>query len=373
MQDSIRLFSNYLSKFGPLLPGRIRHLISREISRLLIVSFFATPICTAQTAAQQAETEPKQPRIGLALGGGGTRGCAHIGVLRVLEREKIPVACISGTSIGAIVGGLYAAGVCPDDIQKMICSKKLLHAYDTVPIPLRIAVIPFFYISHLFGGRPYDGLYRGNKFANYLTKSVPEAAKNIENSEIPFSAVASNLLDGKAYAITSGNIGRAIQASSALPGLRRPLEWQGKLFIDGGMIVNLPCQQTRDLGADYVIAVNVDDDLHTLPTDHFRKTGSVTARAINMHLSAIDAFQLDKADIVIHPDVTGIRLLSRKVKDVDIAVKAGECAAENALPSIRRLLSERQLKEVPAKDGRLSQDSLLKHCDLQTERKELND
>lgn len=308
---------------------------------ILLIGFLLVSLLLLSSRPACAEnngTYRNKPKIGLALGGGGTRGCAHIGVLKVLEREGIPIDCIAGTSIGAIVGGLYAAGLSPDDIEKMICSKRLLHAYDTVPIPVRIAVIPIFFIPHILGHHPYDGLYRGNKFAHFITNSVPKDKRNVEDAKIPFRAVAANLLDGKAYAISTGDIGRAIQASSAIPFLRRPVDWQGKLFIDGGIVVNLPCEQTRELGADYVIAVDIDDDLQELNKKHFHKIGSVTTRAINMHLSAVDSWQTNKADIVIHPDVSGIHLLSRNIKDVTIAVKAGEEAAQKIVPLIREQL-----------------------------------
>lgn len=301
----------------------------------------STPRNEDAPKTEQSNKKGERVRIGLALAGGGTRGCAHIGVLRVLEQEGIPIDCIAGTSIGAIVGGFYASGLSLDEIEKLVCSKKLMHAYETVPIPVRMALIPFFFVPHIFGWHPYDGLYRGNIFAKFVNKQVPGGVSEISGFKIPYAAVASNLLDGKAYPIVTGDLGKAVQASSAIPFLRRPVEIGDKLFVDGGIVVNMPCDQVRGLGADFVIAVDIDDNLRTLEKRDFRKIGSVSRRAVNMQLSALDSFQIPKADFVIHPDVSGIRLLDGNPKEARLAIKAGEDIARQLLPSLKSKLQER--------------------------------
>lgn len=279
-----------------------------------------------------------RPKIGLALAGGGTRGCAHIGVIRVLEKEGIPIDAISGTSIGAIVGGLYASGATLKHIEELVCSKRLMRAYQTVPIPVRLGLVPVFFMPHMVGYHPYDGLYRGNIFAKFISKSAPPGHSDISTFKIPFSAVAANLLDGKAYAISSGDLGRAVQASSAIPLLRRPVEIGDKLFVDGGVVQNLPCDKVRDLGADFVIAVDIDDDLKLLDKKDFRRIGSVSRRAVNMQLSSLDSFQQDKADFLIHPDVSGIDLLDGNPSDARRAIKSGEDIAKELIPELKRKL-----------------------------------
>lgn len=288
-----------------------------------------------------ASADENRPKIGLALGGGGTRGLAHLAVLRVFEKEHIPIDFITGTSMGAIIGGMYAAGLSTDRIEHMFRDKSIMRAYDTVPIPVRVGLIPFFFVPHLFGYHPYDGLYRGNRFANYINVRLPADKRDIECLDVPFCAIGSNLLDGKAYPISTGNLGRALQASSAIPGLRRPLAWQGKLFVDGGIVANMPVKQCRAMGADIVVAVNVDENLSCINTNHFRKIGSVSYRCVNMHLAKLDEPQLEHADIVIHPDVDGVELLSRKMKDIDLCLKAGEAATKKAIPDIRKQLSRK--------------------------------
>jgi NTE family protein len=301
------------------------------------------PSTSLQGAAQATEHETAKPadktghklKVALALGGGGTRGFAHIGVLRVFKREGIPIDMIAGTSMGAIIGGMYCAGLSPDAIEEKCLKKSFAHAYYTVPIPVRVAVIPIFILPHLFGYHPYDGLYVGNKFANYMNDSLPATRRDIEELKIPYCAVASNLLDGKAYSLTTGNLGRAIQASSAVPELRRPVAIDDKLFVDGGIEANLPVKQAKEMGADLVIAIDVDEKFDARRRD-FRKILSVSHRVINMILTKVDDEQVKVADIVVQPDVNGIHLLSNKTADGIKAIKAGEAAAEAALPEIRR-------------------------------------
>lgn len=283
---------------------------------------------------------PKRARVILALGGGGTRGCAHIGVLRVLEKEGIPIDGIVGTSIGAIVGGLYAAGVSTDEIEHRMLDRSLLKAYQTVPIPLRVALIPVFFVPHIFGYHPYDGLYKGSRFRKYLNNSVPEYDKDMQCLPIPFVAVASNLLDAKPYAISKGNLGMAIQASSAIPVLRRPVEMNGLLLVDGGLQANLPAKQAKQLGGDIVIAVDVDETFTDLKEKDFHKIGSVGKRVINMVLAKVDEDQLAAADVVIHPVVNNISLLSTKPADARRAISEGETAAKAALPDIRERMDK---------------------------------
>lgn len=269
----------------------------------------------------------------------------------MLEAEGIPIDCIAGTSMGAIVGGLYCAGLPVKKIEEMIYNKKLMHSYLTVPIPVRVAVVPVFFLPHMVGYHPYDGLYRGRRFAKFLRNAVPADCHRIENMKTPFCAVAANLLDGKGYGITSGDFGTAVQASSALPFLRRPVDFEDKLLVDGGVVENLPSERVRRMGADVVIAVDVDDDLTNLTRKDFRRIGSSIARAVNMHLSAIDEPQKDRADVVIHPDVTGIRLLSLDLKDVGRAIQSGTDATLKAIPLIKRIIKEKSIAAESAVDA----------------------
>ncbi len=325
---------------------------TRSINGFTLLACCLSILLFVNVSAVRAVESSQRATVAFALGGGGTRGLAHIGVLKVLVEEGIPIDAIAGTSMGALVGGLYCAGLSPGQIEEIFKHKSIVHAFYTVPISVRLALIPVFLLPHLFGYHPYDGLYRGNKFAKYVGSLTPAGKKDLENLSPKFWAIASNLLDGEPYSIKTGDLGRAVQASSAVPALRRPLEWQGQLLVDGGIIENVPTKHALQMGCDFVVAVDVDDRVMPVTKEKFRKIGSVSNRAIDMNLQKIDEPQLALADAVIHPDLRGIHLLSRKQKDVQRAIAAGEEAAKFSVPYLKMQLAEvqeRKDKEFKAK------------------------
>jgi NTE family protein len=229
--------------------------------------------------------------------------------------------------MGAVVGGLYSAGVTPQHIEQEFTDKNLMSAYLTVPLSLRLLLIPILYSPRLIGFKPYDGLYRGKKFANYLNKQVPETERNIEDLKIPFGAVAVNLLDGKCKTITHGNLGKALQASAAIPALRKPVKLDdGGLYVDGAVLVNIPVAAARKMGGDVVIA----EDFHSV--------GSVGHRVVSLHMDKINQSELAQADYIIQPDLGDIGLISTSKADARTTISAGETAARRAIPAIRELL-----------------------------------
>lgn len=279
-------------------------------------------------------------RVGLALGGGGTRGAAHVGVLKVLKQAGVPIDCIAGTSMGSIVGGLYCAGVPIATMEEKFRDQSLMKAFMTVPLAVRVGAAPILLIPRLFGDRPYDGLYKGNRFRKYLIKAIPLPERNIEELKVPFSAVSLNIVDGKVYRLATGSLGYAMQASSAVPGLRKPVQIGDRLFVDGGVAANVPVSQTKEMGADFIIAVDVDERFQPVPLDTFRKIGSVAERIVKWQLATNDAPLCQQADIVIHPNVDGIGLVSTRKADLARAIEAGEQAAREALPDIKKKLAE---------------------------------
>lgn len=283
---------------------------------------------------------PPHPRtrVGVALGGGGARGAAHVGVLKVLEREGIKIDYIAGTSVGAIVGGLYVAGVPLDKLEKDAVCASFMKKFMNVSLPVRLLLEPITLSPRLLGAKPYDGLYSGKGFRKYLDSTLPHKHFLIENAKIPFAAISFNLLDGKTYMIRSGDLGYAMQASSAVPGLRKPVPLGGKLFVDGGVDCNLPVKQVRQMGADFVIAVNVDQPFEEMKASRFTKLGSVSNRLINWDLWDLDKPQEKLADITIHPDTTGIAIITTSKSEATRGYLAGIKAAEDALPEIRRRL-----------------------------------
>jgi len=159
---------------------------------------------------------------------------------------------------------------------------------------------------------------------------------DISETKIPFSSVATNLIDGKAYRITKGRLATAIKASAAITPIIQPVAIGNKLFVDGGVRANLPASAARDTGAGLVIAVLVDEPMQVLPAKQFTHLKNVVARMSDIVLSIADERQLQFADLVINPDVTSIPVLSNDPADVQKAVHAGELAARKALPELRR-------------------------------------
>ncbi len=309
-------------------------LSSAVLATLAVLAGSATPAL----ADDDQTTKASRPKVALALGGGGTRGAAHVGVLRVLQKENIPIDMVAGTSMGAIVGGFYCAGLPVDDIEAKFSEPHIMKNYMTVPIYVRVLAIPFFAIPHLFGWHPYDGFYFGNKLRNYLESCLPADKRDIEKLNIPYRAVSTNLLDGKEYIIGKGSVAKAMQASSAIPVLRRPVEYDDALLVDGFIVANVPSEAARNMGADIVISVDVDENLHPMEKKHFRKIGSVAPRIEEITLEHGDEFPVKDSDVVIHPNVDGIGVLSLKSKDAIKAIKAGEEAARAAIPQIKAKL-----------------------------------
>lgn len=312
---------------------------------------FCPPVLADEQSTNElsGQITKARPKIGLALGGGGMRSAACVGVLKVLDDEGISVDVLVGSGMGAVVGGLYSAGVTPNHIEEQFTEKKLMSAYLTIPLKLRMLIIPLFYTPRLVGIEPYDGLYRGKKFAAYLNKQVPETERNIEDLKVPFGAVAVNLLDGNTVTISKGNLGKALQASAAIPALRKPVKLSDGihegLYVDGGVLVNIPVTEAKKLGADIVIAVSVDESIGAVTEKDFHKIGSVSHRVITLHFKKVDANQLAQADYVIRPNVDGIGMVSTKSSQAKRAVQSGEMAARSAIPAIRELIEEFQKKQ----------------------------
>lgn len=322
-------------------------------SFLPITAAFAEPSPT--NTAETVNTQPgasglKRPKVALALGGGGMRGAAHVKVLEVLTKEGVPIDMIVGTSIGSIVGGLYASGIPLEKIEESFQNGSLMGHFMTVPLWVRIVAAPVLFIPRLLGAKPYDGLYVGKKFNKWIASFYPDGPENhpIEKFKIPFRAVVVDVVSGNVDMIDEGPLPNAVQASSAVPGLRKPVPYGERLYVDGGVAANLPVEQARSMGADLVIAVNVDERFKPLPLAHFRKPGSISRRMVQFELWYNDKPAAGKADVLIHPNVDGISLISTKKKDARQGLQAGEEAAKAALPAIRALIPQLSVVESTA-------------------------
>ena len=183
----------------------------------------------------------ERAKIGLALGSGSARGFAHIGVIRVLEAEGIPIDCVAGTSIGALVGAVYAGGALSqgEEFLKTLDRKKITFLLD-----------PLLPVSGLLGGKRLEALLRS--FLHH---------QHIEDFPLPFAAIAADAATGEEVGITTGDAVKAVRASIALPGIFTPVCWNTRILVDGGIVSPVPVHAVRALGADIVIAVNLAGEM----------------------------------------------------------------------------------------------------------------
>jgi len=257
-----------------------------------------------------------RPKIGLALGGGGARGASHVGVLRFLEENNIPVDYIAGTSMGSIVGGLYASGYSIEDLED------LLNTTDWVDI---LTDLPGYqdlsfrrkqdYSADLFnfelGIRGFKvlipgGLITGQKVRFKLQKMTMHTAglTSFDELPIPFRAIATDIETGEVIVLSEGNLAEAIHASFAIPGLISPVEINDRLLVDGGLVSNVPVRAVRDMGADIVIAVNVGAGLKG--RDQLNNFAAVTGQIVDLTIYKNVSSEVLDADVLISPDLTGL-------------------------------------------------------------------
>jgi len=287
--------------------------LSRLTLRLVLLAF------TLLGVPAWAEPLPEdRPRIGLVLSGGGAKGMAHVGVLRVLEEMKIPIDMVVGTSAGSAVGALYASGMSVGEIEDRFLELDWLSSFRDDPgrayKPVRrkrddwrLPVIPGLGVSakgvHLGGG-----LITGQNLGFILNELTRNAAleDDFDKLPIPFRAVATDLETGVEVVLARGDLAEAIRASMSVPGVYAPVEWSGRLLIDGGVANNLPVSVARDMGADIVIAVDITDPL--LSNDEMREAFSVIAQLTTMMTRRNTETQfglMTDDDVLIRPDLEG--------------------------------------------------------------------
>lgn len=286
-----------------------------------------------------AENKPViRIKIGLALGGGGARGAAHIGVLRVLERENIPVDYLVGTSAGALIASLYSGGVNPDEIEKYVLSGAIRKVYKTDFLILRGIFAQTTKIFKTIFRKPYyAGLYNDHKLHHFVNRVITMSNGSIELA-IPLNIIAVDLISGLPLVIKSGDVGLAVQASTAIPTLRQPIPMGDQLLVDGGILRNIPVEEVKKMGADFVIAVDMDAKHEVSKHSNFRSYEGVITRVITLGLKAQSEDILERADIIISPDLTGVGVLDLDSTSLQKAIKAGEEATIKKLPEIQKKL-----------------------------------
>ena len=257
------------------------------------------------------------PRLGLALGGGFARGISHIGVLRVFERHQIPVDFIAGTSVGALVAAAYAGGTPLDEMQR--------RGAET-----RFRDFGRWTLSRM-------GMASNERLEEFLHKFTP--AQYFSEVKIPLSIVATDLVTGKSVYFTEGELGPALRASCAYPGLFIPVEHRGHMLADGFLTEAAPAQAVRQLGAELVVSVYLDPGLLD---EKPRNTIEIISRSFSIIQTAVVQPWRAATDILIEPDVHNV--LWYEFEKTPQLVAAGEAAAMAALPNIKAALEGRLAK-----------------------------
>ena len=256
---------------------------------------------------------PKPAKVAVVLGAGASKGFAHVGVLKVLESQQIPIHLIVGTSAGSFVGSLYAYGIDVFQLQTMAMS---LLKDDVVDWTL-----------------PDNGFVRGEKLENYVNKTVRQTP--LERLKIPFLAVATNLQTGEEIVFATGNTGRAVRASCSIPGVFQPVRIGDKAYVDGGVVSPVAVEAARRAGADVVIAVDISAGVAVTVPQGILDT---ILQSIDIMYAKIATAQLRNADVVIRPQVSHIGTSDFEKRNE--AILEGEKAATQALPQIRQILDK---------------------------------
>lgn len=286
-------------------------------------------------AAPSGDAQSARPKIGLALSGGGAKGCAHVGVLRQLERMHVPVDYVAGTSMGAVVGALYASGMSPDEIEKELTTidweEALSDATAFEHLTYRRKEEETRYPSTVEVGLKKgkinlpSGIRTGQKLsfliARYLLPHLDQ--HDFSKLPIPYAAVATDLATGDPYVLKEGELAEAVRASMSIPGAFVPVEWNDRILVDGGVAMNVPVDVVRAMGADIVIAIDIAAPLgapEQVPS-MFGVVGQLSGFLTRKNMVP----QLANADLVISPDIKGYETLDFS-KAAEI-VKRGDAEA----------------------------------------------
>lgn len=283
------------------------------------------PVATVVTPPPVQPTAPPKIKVGIALGGGAAKGFAHIGVIKMLEANGIQPVVVSGTSAGSVVGALYASGMDAFQMQRI--------AFDLDESRIRDV--------RLFSG----GLVQGLALQDYVNEQVGK--RNLQDMKKPLAVVATKLETGERAVFVRGNTGQAVRASSSIPGVFEPVTIGKATYVDGGVVSPVPVDAARQLGADFVIAVDISSKA---PGTRPGSMLGIVNQSISIMGQKLGEQELARADVVIRPKVNEIGAADFAQKNN--AILEGERAALAALPQIRARLDQMQKARMAAQAAR---------------------
>lgn len=278
-----------------------------------LFSFILFACSTKTLPPEPVKTSTRPAKIALVLGAGASKGFAHIGVIKVLESNNIPIHMIVGTSAGSFVGSFYAYGFDAYQLQKIALEIKKSDIVDLM--------------------FPDNGFIQGIKLESFVNKMLNNTV--LEKLKIPFFAVATDIQSGEEIIFGKGNTGTAVRASCSIPGVFTPVKIGNKFYVDGGVVSPVAVDAAKKLGADVVIAVDISSDNQSPPP---KNTIETLLQSINIMYSKLAISQLTKADVIIKPRVGHIA--SYDFDKRHEAIMEGEKAALEALPKINDIITK---------------------------------
>jgi NTE family protein len=327
-------------------------MLNRKARASLCFALLAAGTAFASSAAAQttddANRSEARPRVGLVLGGGGARGAAHIGVLRELEKLRVPVDAIAGTSMGAIIGGLYAAGMTPQQLEELIATLNWAEVFQDTTQREDLSYrrkqddvdFPVDFELGLNQGRLQlpMGLIQGQKLSPLLRELTLDVAhiSNFDDLPTPFRAVASDIETGESVVLSQGDLTLAMRASMAAPGIFAPVIVDDKMLVDGGLVGNLPIDTIKEMGVDIIIAVDVEFPLYT--RDELDSAVGITGQVLTILINKETQRQLaalDDKDILLRPKLGNFG--STSFAQITEAVQPGADAAVAEYMRLREL------------------------------------
>ena len=321
----------------------------------------------ATETPDRAEPSPR-PKVGLVLGGGGALGLAHIGVLKVLEEQRIPIDFIGGTSMGSIIAGFYASGMSPGEMQTWLESldwdEVMSDATPRQELDFRRKLDDQRYLFEMGlnfkGPKMGTGLAAGQKFNNLLQLVTLRSADitNFDRLPVPYRAVATDLQSGTALILDHGNLATAMRASMAVPGVFTAVELDGRKLVDGGIVDNLPVDVVRAMGADIIIAVDVGADADKVDPASLNSLGGILSRTYTIAQRPGQIEQFKRADIGIQPVLAG--LTASDFDRVAEFVPKGAAAAQGKAQDLSRLaVTEEEYAKFLAKQRRAKPEGIV--------------
>lgn len=315
---------------------------------LVIINFLST------VSAQDIVVQNHRPTVGLVLSGGGARGAAHVGVLKVLQELRVPVDIITGTSMGAIVGGLYAYGYSAGDLEQLLSTADWDELFSDKPSRIQLNPRRKLDYQNLpikfemgFNNRSLHmptALLEGQKLNIYLKSLTVAAPKHFNDLNINFRAVAADIETGEAVVLDQGSLATAMRASLSIPGIFAPVQWNGKLLVDGGIVNNVPIRLARELGAEVLIVVDLSGKLR----DRSKLTSplSILTQSIDIQMRLSTKNQLDALDlydVLIQPLTAGYTSTDFK-RSIELIGTGEQAAAANKAALSRLSITEEQYK-----------------------------